>query len=71
MKVRRQQKIQRTTKKQGKYGTPVEVAPKPALGSALIPKERYVSPDYMAQEWEHMWSKVWLMACRLHHFRDS
>lgn len=64
MKVRRQQKIQRTTKKQGENGTPVEVAPKPDLGSALIPKERYVSPDYMAQEWEHMWSKVWLMACR-------
>lgn len=44
--------------------TPAEPAIRPDLGHALIPKERYTSPDYMRREWERMWTKVWLMACR-------
>ena len=64
MKVRRQQKIKRTTKPQGPKGTPVKAAPKPNFPSDLIPKERYTSRDYMKREWEHMWKKVWLLGCR-------
>jgi phenylpropionate dioxygenase-like ring-hydroxylating dioxygenase large terminal subunit len=44
--------------------TPVERAPDPKLGHALVPKERYISPDYMQREWDRMWTKVWLLGCR-------
>ena len=44
--------------------TPVEKAPEPDLGSALIPKERYVGKDFMRLEWERMWTKVWMVGCR-------
>ncbi len=64
MKVRRDQKIKRSTKPQGTKGTPVKPAPKPSLGASLIPAERYTSPEYAALEWERMWSKVWLLGCR-------
>jgi phenylpropionate dioxygenase-like ring-hydroxylating dioxygenase large terminal subunit len=30
-----------------------------------IPKERYVDPDFYAAEAEHLWPRVWQMACRL------
>ena len=46
------------------YTTPTEKAPEPVLGTALIPKERYTSKEYMALEWERMWTKVWNMAGR-------
>ncbi len=36
--------------------------PEPELGSAPIRGERYWSPAFMAQEWEHVWTKVWLIA---------
>jgi len=45
-------------------GTPVAKAPEPNLGTAIIPKERYISPGFMTLEWERMWTKVWLMGCR-------
>ena len=45
--------------------TPVEKAPEPELGTALIPKERYTSPEFMRLEWERLWTKVWLMGPRL------
>ena len=44
--------------------TPAEKAPEPNLGSDLIPKERYTSPEFMALEWEKLWTKVWLVGCR-------
>lgn len=44
--------------------TPTEKASEPALGRALLPKERYLSEDFMRLEWERMWTKVWLMGCR-------
>ena len=47
-----------------RQGTPTEKAPEPVLGTALIPKERYTSKEYMALEWERMWTKVWNMAGR-------
>jgi phenylpropionate dioxygenase-like ring-hydroxylating dioxygenase large terminal subunit len=33
--------------------------------SALIPKERYISKDWLAGEYERLWPNVWQMACRL------
>ena len=33
------------------------------LGTEDIPKERYFSPEYHRLEVEHMWKKVWQMAC--------
>ena len=47
-----------------RQGTPTEKAPEPVLGTELIPKERYTSKEYMALEWERMWTKVWNMAGR-------
>ena len=26
-------------------------------------KDRYISPDTMAQEWQHVWRNTWLLAC--------
>jgi phenylpropionate dioxygenase-like ring-hydroxylating dioxygenase large terminal subunit len=42
--------------------TPVEKTIEPDLGHERIPKERYVSPDFAALEWERMWTRVWLLA---------
>ncbi|HEY2104157.1 MAG TPA: hypothetical protein VGH29_00130, partial [Candidatus Binataceae bacterium] len=36
--------------------------PERALDTALIPKERYLSPEVMRLEWERMWRRVWLYA---------
>jgi phenylpropionate dioxygenase-like ring-hydroxylating dioxygenase large terminal subunit len=33
--------------------------------SALVPKERYISTDWLAAEYERLWPKVWQMACRV------
>ncbi len=45
-------------------GTPAEKAPEPNLGNEIIPKERYVSREFMQLEWERMWTKTWLIGCR-------
>ena len=34
------------------------------LGSDDLDVDRYICPDYAAREAEHMWTKVWQMACR-------
>ncbi|MEX2523448.1 MAG: aromatic ring-hydroxylating dioxygenase subunit alpha [Gammaproteobacteria bacterium] len=41
--------------------TPLEKYPDPDLGNDVIPKERYTSAEFMQQEWENIWTKVWLM----------
>ena len=43
--------------------TPVEKAENPDLGNEMIPKERYISRDFMAKEWDGLWTKVWLWGC--------
>ena len=48
-----------------KMRTPTEKAPEPDLGSELIAKERYTSPEFMKLEWDRMWTKVWNCAGRL------
>ncbi len=42
-------------------GTPVEHVPPPDMGHDPIPKDKYVSPDYLELEWQAMWRKVWLL----------
>ena len=44
--------------------TPTGRSQGPALGTGLIGKERYTSPDFMRREWDKIWTKVWLMGCR-------
>ena len=45
--------------------TPLEKAAEPDLGSELISKDRYVCADFMEQEWQRLWTQVWLMGPRL------
>lgn len=41
--------------------TPPDKAPDPQLDIKLIPKERYISAEFMRLEWDRMWTKVWLL----------
>ncbi len=50
--------------------TPVHKEPDPELGHDFIPKERYTSTDFMQQEWQRLWTKVWLMGCALQDLRE-
>ncbi len=45
--------------------TPIDKAPEPELGQQRIPKERYISPEFMQVEWQRMWTRVWLLAGRV------
>jgi phenylpropionate dioxygenase-like ring-hydroxylating dioxygenase large terminal subunit len=36
----------------------------PPLRNVPISGERYTSTDFMAGEWEHIWTKVWLILGR-------
>ncbi|MDD9802643.1 MAG: aromatic ring-hydroxylating dioxygenase subunit alpha [Deltaproteobacteria bacterium] len=45
--------------------TPIAKAPEPELGSGIIHKDRYTTREFMALEWERMWTKVWLLGPRL------
>src|SRR5262245_15872247 len=42
--------------------TPLDKAPEPDLGTALVPKERYTAPDFMRLEGERMWTRNRLVA---------
>jgi phenylpropionate dioxygenase-like ring-hydroxylating dioxygenase large terminal subunit len=42
--------------------TPMERAPRPDLGSDVVPKERYTSAEFMGLEWDRMWTRTWLLA---------
>lgn len=64
MDVKRRQEITRAKPEDRPGGTPIEQAPAPELGDALIPAERYTSPDFMQLEWGRMWKKVWLLGGR-------
>jgi len=43
---------------------PVESMADPAAGEGLIPKEPYLSREFLQLEKTRLWPKVWLMACR-------
>ena len=36
--------------------------PEPKVGDGPIHGERYFQPEFMQKEWDHMWTKVWLVA---------
>jgi phenylpropionate dioxygenase-like ring-hydroxylating dioxygenase large terminal subunit len=42
--------------------TPLEKYPEPDLGTAVIPKDRYTSPEFARLEWERMWTRTWQCA---------
>jgi phenylpropionate dioxygenase-like ring-hydroxylating dioxygenase large terminal subunit len=46
------------------HPTPLEKTIEPDFGTALVPKERYLSPGFARLEWERMWTRVWLLAGR-------
>jgi phenylpropionate dioxygenase-like ring-hydroxylating dioxygenase large terminal subunit len=62
--VRRHVDIIRVDPGQWTNGTPVEKAPDPELGYDIIPADRYTSTEFMKLEWEHIWTKVWLLGGR-------
>lgn len=42
-------------------GTAGDKAPDPNYEYKIIPKERYVAKEFMELEWQHLWTKVWLV----------
>ena len=64
MEIKREQTIERVDPDANPGGTPLGKAPDQELGHELVPKERYTSQEFMQQEWDHIWSKVWLLGCR-------
>ena len=38
--------------------------PTPDIGVEPVPASRYYSPEYFQKEVDHVWSKIWQMACR-------
>ena len=50
--------------------TPTGKLPEPDLGSGLIPKERYLTPEFMALEWDRLWTRVWTLVCPLSDIPD-
>lgn len=64
MDVKRHVDVKRVDPADWTNGTPVAKAEDPDLGSALIPADRYFSPEFMALEWERIWTKVWLLGGR-------
>ena len=48
------------------YQTPAFLPRKPIpnIGSARIDGERFHSRDFMAREWQHIWTKTWNIGCR-------
>lgn len=36
--------------------------PEPNVTGGPIPGDRYYKPEFMQKEWDHMWTKVWLIA---------
>ena len=64
MDVVRKQSIKRVDPETNPGGTPLAKAPDVDLGTDLIPKERYISPEFMEREWDSIWTKVWLLGCR-------
>jgi phenylpropionate dioxygenase-like ring-hydroxylating dioxygenase large terminal subunit len=44
--------------------------PAPDLGGGGIPVSRYFSPEYFQKEVDHIWPRVWQMACREEEIHD-
>ncbi len=48
----------------GKAPGLMQRTPAPDLAYEPIPKTRYTCPDFARLEWDHMWTRVWLIAGR-------
>jgi phenylpropionate dioxygenase-like ring-hydroxylating dioxygenase large terminal subunit len=55
----------RRVKPEDSPATPAGKAPDPELGTEVIDARRYTSHEFMALEWERVWTKVWLLGARL------
>lgn len=64
MDIRRHVMIERVDPTTTGNGTPSGKEPDPELGYEVIPAERYTSKEFMALEWEHVWTKTWLLGGR-------
>jgi phenylpropionate dioxygenase-like ring-hydroxylating dioxygenase large terminal subunit len=64
MDVKRHVDIIRVNPEDWPSGTPAEKAPDPGLGDAMISADRYTSREFMAREWDRIWTKVWLLGGR-------
>jgi len=64
MDVKRTQDIVRVDPEEWPKGTPHEKAAEPDLGTKLISSQRYTSHEFARREWEHIWTKVWLLGGR-------
>jgi len=53
-----------TTHSESWYAQPAEKWPDPQLKGQTIPGYRYHSKEFFHQEWENMWTKVWLLLGR-------
>jgi phenylpropionate dioxygenase-like ring-hydroxylating dioxygenase large terminal subunit len=62
--VKRAQNPRRASPEGNPYPTPLEQAPWPDLGHTPVPAARYTSPEFMSQEWDKIWTKVWLLGGR-------
>ena len=40
------------------------------LGDENIPVERYIAPEFLQREFEHMWTRTWQWACREEHLPE-
>ena len=54
MEVIRKNKIVRSNPEKNPNGTPLGKTPEIDLGTQIIPKERYISDEFMEKEWEKM-----------------
>ncbi len=41
------------------------------LGEDFIPKDRYLSSEFLALEHEKLWTRVWQVACRIEQLPDQ
>ena len=71
MDVKRKVDIIRVNPQDWPKGTPAEKAEDPDLGHDLIPAERYYSPAFMEKEWQHLWTKVWLLGGRSDDIKEA
>lgn len=64
MDLKRKVDVIRVNPQDWPNGTPAQKEDDPEYGHDLIPAERYTSETFMKLEWDHIWSKVWLLGGR-------
>jgi len=51
-------------------GTAITAAGSAVGSPTMVPVERYTSPEFAARELEHVWPRVWQIACTVDHVSD-